>query len=389
MLRVLFAAFAVLVVIALAAACAPREPAVPPSPLASRAVLPPPAVALAPAFTADQGIAFEGSAFVAERRGGDLELRIDYGDGTVEAALPSPGGRVALRHTYRQAGARQLVLRASGPGGETVARATVTVAPRYLVFVQGMNTESACPAGKRFLDRAPAWLAPSLAQNPALDRSMILTKANFVYFSYSGRYCDGADGGPGAAPDYRMSDTCGPIATSAGPRLRALLDSLPPGRVTIVAHSMGGLVSAWAVADDPAWARGRIASVVTFDSPLGGVGNLRTDVLGLLSFTSDRCGPRSSAISDIANGSDVIATARQAALYVPFYTLDGTRDESQALGLAEAVKSADTSIPGERLHWQVDEEHSEVWSRAPTPLDERDKGSFVACAILDDPLCGQ
>lgn len=386
MARALFATVLLLMLVA-AAACSPRGDRPASNRPAPGAILPPPAVALARTFSADQGLAFEATAFVADRRGGEVAVSIDYGDGTVEEQAPSREGRVVLRHTYREAGPRTLAIRAAGAGGESLASAVVSVAPRYVLFVQGMNSQSSCPGGQRFLDRAPAWLGPFLAQDATLRSAIRLDAANFVYFSYSGRYCGGGSAAPGAVPDYGSDDTCGAIASSAGPRLRALIDALPPGRVTIVAHSMGGIVSAWAVASDPAWARARVASVATFDSPLGGLDRLRTTVLGFLALTSDRCSAGSGAIADLADGSRVLATAGQAAKVVPFYTLDGSSDESQALGLAEAVQGADTSLPGERLHWRIDEEHSEVWSRAPAALSTVDKRRFVACAILDDSIC--
>ena len=377
---------ALFVVAVLAGACSDRA-YTPDGAIHAVAVRPAPSLAIAPAFATDQGATLEATAYVADRRGDEIEVTIDYGDGTIERTWAGVSGRVQLAHTYRRGGDYEVTVTARALGGEAAAASTVTVAPRHIVYVQGMNSESECPGGQHFLDRAPGWLAPYYAEDPALAAVMDLDESNFVYFSYSGRYCDGSDGTTGAAPDYGKGDTCEGIEHNAGPRLRALIDGLPPGRVTVVAHSMGGLLTAWAIGDDPEWARERIASVVTFDSPLGGVDRMRREVLGFLSWGSDLCGRGSQSIDDVSNGSSVLAVAREAAFVVPFYTVDGTADETEAFGIAEAVTGGNTIIEGSRAHWQVDEEHNAIWSRTPTELDDRDKRRFVVCAILNDPVC--
>ena len=128
------------------------------------------------------------------------------------------------------------------PGGAT---AEVTVKPRMVVFIQGMNSSSHCPDGRSFTTRAPQWLSPYLFE-PANTGGLALTPDSYAYFSYSGRWCT-ADGAyrPGATADYRASDTCGGIDEEHAGRLRAFIDSFAPARVAVVGHSMGGLVAAF------------------------------------------------------------------------------------------------------------------------------------------------
>lgn len=336
---------------------------------------------------ADQGVLFMLSA----RLDGppSTTVSVDFGDGTPPVATEGQGGAtVAASHVFARGG--QFEAKITARDGESV-RATATslvrVAARKVLFVQGINSQSSCPDGRSFLEYAPAWVGEALPASTALREHLRLSAADFVFFSYAGTYCDGGDGANGAVPSYRSGDTCASIERNHAPRLRALIDELAPARVTIVAHSMGGVVAAYLVASDPLWASQHVASIATFDSPLGGVDLARDNVLAGYGFLANGCGSRSAAVGELRSGSAVVRLAEAAAVVVPFYTLDATAGERATLGLAQTVPGGSTRLPGERLHWTADDGHSGIWSRAPEPGEAMDRRAFIACALLAAATC--
>ncbi|MCK9518244.1 MAG: alpha/beta hydrolase [Dehalococcoidia bacterium] len=348
--------------------------------------LPPPSVELADTFVADQGLLFEGEGRVVSPDPGPLTVTVDFGDGATESLKPDPSGRFQFSHSYARGGHHELVVQAVGPTGAAKQAATVDVAPRKVVFIQGMNSESRCPGGDRFLDRAPAWLGEHFATDEALRASLLVEPDDFVYFSYSGEYCDGSNGLSGAAPAYGWGDTCTSIDGGSAARLKELIDGLAPSRVTVVAHSMGGLVAAYLAGSDPGWASERIVSIATVDSPLGGIDRARAEILAFYRMRRDGCGRSSAAMDDLRTGSEVTRVAAGAAKAVPFFTLDGDRKEPGAFGLAEAVPNGRTAIGGAMLHLRVNEAHSGIWTDPPVSHEGGvTKATFVECALLAEP----
>jgi pimeloyl-ACP methyl ester carboxylesterase len=197
---------------------------------------------------------------------------------------------------------------------------------------------------------------------------------DFAYFSYSGEHCEG-----GVFADYEEDDTCEGLDRAAA-LLRTQIDALAPSRVTVLSYSMGGLLTAYLAASDPAWAAERIASIVTFDAPLEGLDGFRGAVFASYNLFSDGCGARSDASGDLDDDSNVVEVARGAAAVVPLYTLDGTKDESRALGFAEAVPSGRTTLEGAVVHVEVPEAHSDTWNDAPSGKTAV-KGMLVGCAL--------
>ena len=354
------------------AAPAVLEPAQPPPPPTLRLIAP----------AADQGYPVDITGVVSGARVGD-SFAVDFGDGTTPEPLALAGdGTFAVSHLFVRGGLARVVARATGPSGELAAETDVViaVAPRRVLFIQGINSESSCPGGQHFADRAPGWV-DRLIDKPAGDGGASIEDSAAVFFSYSSRWCDGGDGSDGAAADYSVGDTCGGVAAAAG-RFRTLVDALSPSRVTVVAHSMGGVIAAYAVAADPAWGALHIASVVTFDSPLHGINTTRSLALDIAGAFSSDCGNGDASVRDLASGSAVMRAIAGAAKLVPFYTLDGSGDESAAFVRMQAVPSGSTSLAGERIHAIINEDHSSVWGSAPRPGDAIDKGRFVVCAVL-------
>ena len=332
---------------------------------------------------AHQGFAvvIEGTVLLGDRPI-PASVRLDTGDGAdVTEVRADAAGRWQASHVFNRAGDFAVEARAEFAGARAGAPAArVRVYPRKLVYIQGMLSESECPDGRRFATRAPSWLGGYLAAGQ-LRNGMVLERANALFFSYSGRYCDGGTGANGAAAAYRGEETCGGIERVYAGRLRALIDAAGPSLVTIVAHSMGGVVAAYLTASDPAWAREHIVSVVTFDSPLGGIDLVRTGALSVGSWFTDDCGASSRSVKDLDEDGEIIRLARLAGGFVPFYTLDGTADESRAFGRIEAVPAGSTHMASERLHGRIAQNHANIWGEAGEP-GQVDKRRFVACALV-------
>lgn len=259
---------------------------------------------------------------------------------------------------------------------------------RVVVFLQGIASHSDCPDGLGFLDQAPSWLEDYLRTDPLVKSEAAMVE--YAYFSYSGNYC----GEDAAVPQYSKMDSCpssGDISGAYFLRLKELVESLavkhPDARVTLVAHSQGGLIASYYVGkliqDDPGFVRDRIASVITFDSfpegiPFGRV--VGAPQLGMwLTLIAD-CGK----IPDLAEWIDTSPTAliaREAALssgedrhQVAFYTLDAANGP---------VIPQWTQLRGSRFHRQImNADHGEIWN-VSTP----GKQQMAGCAIILAHTC--
>jgi pimeloyl-ACP methyl ester carboxylesterase len=305
---------------------------------------------------------------------------VDFGDGTGtnEGLLDGRGGFFGV-HVFARPGAFPVTATVGTTDPAASATVVVTVRPRKLLFIQGMNSESRCPDGRRFLTRAPAWVGDGLSSG-AGAYAFAIEASQFIYFSYTGSYCAGGTGADGAPPVYERSDTCDGVKLYAE-RLRALVDASAPAKVTIAAHSMGGVIAAYTIASDPDWARERIISVATFDSPLKGIDTLRVGALSIGSWLTDDCGATSRSVKDLKADAGIIDTVRKAGSEVPFFTLDATANESAGFGRVEAVPGDDTRMDGERLHVRISQGHSDAWGEAGD-IRELDKRRFVICALL-------
>jgi pimeloyl-ACP methyl ester carboxylesterase len=376
------------------AGCSEREPgsapvdrpASPPA-IEREAALPQLRVEVSAPEEAHQG--FEFALQVSVRRfedGAPALLEVSFGDGERVTRQMDESGFATVRHTYTSAGTFRFNVRGSMEGAiADEDGAEVTVHPRRVLYIQGMNSVSKCPGGSGFSTRAPEWLAGHLGE-PGSGPAIELEEGAVAYFSYSGEWCGGGDPAGGAFADYDDSDTCGGIDEVHAPRLKRLIESLGPGRVTIVGHSMGGLVAAYLVASDPAWAAEHIASVATFDSPLRGVNGTRLVIAGAGGVFDGDCGPRSDAVEDLKDDSAVVKVAAGAAMVVPFYTSDATDAEKLTLGRVEAVPAGQTRLAGEAAHTSFSERHSRTWTIAGDEVQR--KRRFVACAIaMAFPYC--
>jgi pimeloyl-ACP methyl ester carboxylesterase len=91
---------------------------------------------------------------------------------------------------------------------------------------------------------------------------------------------------PTSTPFYTWDDTCDGIAKAAN-ELKHLIESRGANapKVTIVAHSMGGVISAYLIASgDKTWVKDHIASVITFDSPHQGVPTIKRWIKAATSY---------------------------------------------------------------------------------------------------------
>ena len=253
---------------------------------------------------------------------------IDFGDGSAPVSLtPSNAEPVELSHTYFGDGPFTVSVRVTDDGAKTgFANAPVRVFPRRLVFIQGLSSRSECPDGRYFSTRAPSWIAEHLLQLSASEVPVPLSERDFRYVSYSGEFCGGGDGGDGGFARYAATDTCGGIDDPGGAadRLRAAIEAAAPSKVTVLGHSMGGLAAAYLIGTDPEWAKQRIASVITFDSPLGGVPQVNLSILRVIGD----CSFNSASHQDLSDSNDaLLAVAAPVARQIPFYNLNATKKE--------------------------------------------------------------
>ena len=199
-------------------------------------------------------------------------------------------------------------------------------------------------------------------------------------------------------------------------------------KVTIVAHSLGGLVAAYLVATKAKWTKAHIASVVTFDSPLKGLPEAELRLFAAFLSTldlplfPDRCKLASSnpklnrSLWDLVETSNVVKVINgkgkpqnNAAHIVPFYALD-------AILLPDVVSRARTSLEGSRPfyigNWcgvndfsdsceppkPIRDFHTSIvptshgiwdfrWDSGSLGIPRIDKGYLVGCAVLAGPDC--
>lgn len=339
---------------------------------------------------ADQAITLAFEATVSGAATPVKQAQVDWADGTAPESVAVEGGRLRLSHTYARSGTFVARLSAQASDGRSVRQdVRVEVSPRKIVFIQGINSESFCPNGADFAPRAPAWVGNFLATDAPLRARIDTTSGAFVYFSYSGRYCGGGDGTHGEFADYQGTDTCVGVSGSDGAaaKLKALIDRLAPSKVTVLAHSMGGVVTAYLAASEPQWAKEHIVSVVTFDSPMGGAPKLNLETMSLLAGVSGGCGRNTRSVRDLADTDNPVAVMASAAAHaVPFYNLDATDREGPAFGIREAVPSVSTHLDGERANWQVATTHTPIWNLPPVSA-VHDVRQLVACALVAAETC--
>ncbi|MGI8925156.1 MAG: hypothetical protein ACR2HN_00750 [Tepidiformaceae bacterium] len=353
-------------------------------PAAAPVIVPPPLVDAGSPALLDEGVPFERAGSVHGSDGPSWLATVDYGDGGGAEPLELlPGGRFALRHLYAGDGEYTVTVTVAGSGGRGVAVLPVTVAPLRVVFIAGLNSEGGCGGGADAHGQGPGWVREALAgaRTPGLA---VGEAADFIAFSYSGRWCGGGDGSRGERADYSGGDTCtgidGPGGSAA--RLRSLVESLGAGRVMIAGHSMGGLIAAHLAGSDPAWARAHIASIVTFDAPLGGVPRVNLTLLRMAGNMGGGCDFDSEAMHDLEDGGNpVLKVARVAAGAVPMYTIDSTKKDDYLRVLRQAVPGDRTHIEGERMHEAVDEDHQSVWTNAGQGRSAAGKAALLRCAL--------
>jgi len=284
-------------------------------------------------------------------------------------------------------------------------RTSFSSSNRKVVFIQGINSGSACPNGfegrvqwiEDYLtgqDPAGSWVARYVQLFP---RNLPSSLGDFRYFSYSGN-----NGCRGEMAEYGPTDTCNGIADAAG-KLDSLIQRLiaqdPNVNLDLVAHSMGGPVAATWVVDHPDTARKHVNSVVTFDSPLKGLPKLNAIFLGTALWGWNKgsaCNATDPSVVDLYSESaprqsSWVTKWQKAGGIVPFYTVDGGRSEMYLGGLLEAVPgwppgwpNDRTSMAGQRDHIRVDAGHTGVWEgEVDRPLLKL----LVACAVTGAPIC--
>lgn len=276
-----------------------------------------------------------------------------------------------------------------------------SVEDRDIVFIRGLDSSGDC-------DQAEQWLEEYLESDTGGSFFGSLRIGKYLHFNYRG---GGSYDCPRSESAYGPEDTCDGVGKAAT-ELKALVDSQATAKVTIVAHSMGGLVSAYLVATNNDWANAHIASVVTFDSPLKGVSTpLQWGQLLLTSCKAIVGNPVDSLV-EMDEDSAVVGKSGGAADVVPFYSLDATQLDVPPLNI-EFVPRDRASLEGGRP-FQVangcdrpgadqstcdppapaNDDHTSVWScrfdesrGGDCPTSGLDKGFLVGCAAAVTSDC--
>jgi hypothetical protein len=220
--------------------------------------------------------------------------------------------------------------RADSLGGQPAAFLPGNTAPRKVIVLQGLTTAASCsgyqpveasdtslegrgivtktssgwqrPVGGFALRSETVMAAIDAAEMAAQDGTGEIDADDVIQFSYSGMYQDcgnsaeltptAAHPGSALAAVYAPEDTCLGVvpATEHLKALIARLDQLEPGvQVDLIGHSMGGMVAAYFMSQEPEMARRHVRSVIALDSPLqrfpfvplcGGYGPAVEDILG-------------------------------------------------------------------------------------------------------------
>ncbi|MCB0110674.1 MAG: PKD domain-containing protein, partial [Caldilineaceae bacterium] len=266
---------------------------------------------------------------------------------------------------------------------------------RSIVFIKGIDSIGDC-------GNAEQWVADYFNSEEGKSLFGRAKISKYLNFNYAG---GGAYSCPRAELAYREADTCDGVANAAS-ELQALIDEqATTDKATIVAHSMGGLVTAYLVATQSAWAQAHIASVITFDSPLRGIREVTTwskRVFSHCKFEPDAITGQSS-LDDLADIHDVVQTAASAATVVPFYPLDGTGldyvtvqivprsrtrlSKSRAFQIAQSCGGPFAPAePDCQPPLSFADNHAQIWNRQ-SDGDGRDKALFVGCAVINALDC--
>jgi pimeloyl-ACP methyl ester carboxylesterase len=262
-----------------------------------------------------------------------------------------------------------------------------STAHRSVVFVRGFTSEGTC-------DGANDWMQRYLEEEQGHGLYRFLQVGQYLNFNYAGggSYACPRDQ---SKPAYTANDTCDGI-DKAAQELKQLIDTVPTPTVSILAHSMGGLVVAYMVASNADWAKQHVASVITFDATLKGVNG---DAATIRSWGN--CVGEAPSVRDLAEGSAVVQKAASAATIVPFYPLDATAPPGDIL-FPRANVRLDGSRPFTLFNWcgsaafeptcapptPINDWHGSLWkyrqslfyTDAPQPY-RIDKAPLVACGV--------
>jgi pimeloyl-ACP methyl ester carboxylesterase len=283
---------------------------------------------------------------------------------------------------------------------------SLAVPTQDIIFVQGIDSEGSC-AG------ANTWLKDYVSSESGNPFSPALGVGKFLHFSYDSFSLDPSTASVYTCPlpetslnvpAYSKYDTCDGVEQAAK-ELKDAIDRNADHPVSIVAHSMGGLVAAYMIATNEDWAQRHINSVVTFDSPLKGVPNWKVYVKeNLFSVCKRNIGDDGVAIlwpnygqslTDLQETSTVVKAVVNAAKIIPyFYPFDATSwvegslvapRETTRLNGSRSFKISNSCDAGYPEPYcapphPITDNHGQAWDRR---YDEHgiDKAPLTVCAL--------
>lgn len=278
----------------------------------------------------------------------------------------------------------------------------------FIMFVGGIGSDAGCSGGDRFRSSDDvyhtAWIEEYLQED--WPRAHLGRTVEFAIYDYSAR-----DDVTEPCADYEPEDTCWSLdnayrdalgqtrslrgqAARFADELTRILRSDSDANISIIAHSQGGVLAAYAIHDylSDETLRKRITAIVTLDSPLGGVSStddlLRAGPCGL-GAALDQASDSPSDLSD--QGPVIRAIHTTPWPNVPLYTVDaapGLIRIAQLGGASINYLVADddhASLKGwESAHLSIaTDDHNAVFARpdGTTTSDDDRLLQFIGCAL--------
>lgn len=301
----------------------------------------------------------------------------------------------------------------SDDGGITEVREWISGSDSDLMvlFIQGINSTSCTNKDRPAADFVEhvEWLRESLKRDvEGVDDD------SFLYYTYTSReisaarppVCSAEPCTETGCPSYDKHDACWSLddeyilrggrkgnVIGQAQRLATYIDkNVKDGaKLTIVAHSQGGVLAAYTVKMLDSWRPeiklGPVRAVVTLDSPLGGISKSEA---GALRYLGRACGDdrREDSHRDMEVDTQVIqeASSGEPPATTKLYTIDADPGcFVKIFSLCPHVSKSESSWQEAHLSAEADT-HSDIWQGVFKGSAEQTRvESFIACAVGQFP----
>lgn len=303
---------------------------------------------------------------------------------------------------------------------KTVLRPSPVLEDRDILIIMGIDSEGNCKGIHTWL---PDYFALEEGQSLISGKVRIRSYYNFNYKDGSSYTCPlptteptptptgpipGATPIPATpfppTPVYSAIDTCDGIEKASG-ELFQLIKSRGEDapKITIVAHSMGGVITTHMLATrDGNWIKNHVASAITLDSPHQGVPWPKNWIKAVESKCARFLGgvDKVQSLIELESNSNVVRLARFGAdRGVPVFTLDATKPDLViqyvprhwvALDHAAIFQySPFCMFPECEPPRSVADDHESIWlnRKDNSSPKKQDKAFLISCAVVGASPC--